>query len=254
MLRDLSRRIDCNLRMLEGLRRCLRVHGRQPRRHRRRSHGQLLRLGRHDQRRARRIRRDVLSRLCGHWRHAVWVVLIPLTRRVLLLGVERRQRGVVVGVGVHMHGRLHERAVLVLLLIVVLLLTARLFMVGNRVARAHWMVVHGDGGERAGAGRAPAGGRWCLAQSCRSREESRGGRRRRCDPHGGRSGVGSCPVQSNVRARVEATANVPCRQWRCRGRTRSAQALEMRCEASVGDNLAGDGGGVIRWWWRRRRW
>jgi hypothetical protein len=52
----------------------------------------------------------------------------------------------VVGVGVDMHGRLHGRAVLVLL-IVILLLTARLLMVWNRVARAHWMVVHGDGGE-----------------------------------------------------------------------------------------------------------
>jgi hypothetical protein len=30
---------------------------------------------------------------------------------------------------------------------VVLLLTARLLMVWDRVARAHWMVVHGDGGE-----------------------------------------------------------------------------------------------------------
>lgn len=41
---------------------------------------------------------------------------------------------------------------------------------------------------------------------------------------------------------------------RCRERTRSAQALEMRCEVSDGDNLAEDGGGVVRWWWRRRRW
>lgn len=85
--------------------------------------------------------------LGGHRRHAVWVVLIPLTRRVLLLRVEGRRRGVVVCVGVDMHGRLHRRAVLVLLLGVILLLTARLFMVWNRVARAHWVVVHGDGGD-----------------------------------------------------------------------------------------------------------
>lgn len=89
----------------------------------------------------------MLSRLCGHRRHAVWVVLIPLARRVLLLRVKRRRRGVMVGVWVDMHGRLHRRTVLVLL-VVVLLLTARLFMVWNRVARAHWMVVHGDGGEK----------------------------------------------------------------------------------------------------------
>jgi hypothetical protein len=88
----------------------------------------------------------MLGRLCGHRRHAVWVVLIPLARRVLLLRVEGRRRGVVVGVGVDMHGRLHGRTVLVLL-VVVLLLTARLLMVWDRVARAHWMVVHGDGGE-----------------------------------------------------------------------------------------------------------
>jgi type IV secretory pathway VirB3-like protein len=86
---------------------------------------------------------------CGHRRHGVWVVLllVPLARRILLLGVERRRRGVVVGIRVDMHGRLHRRAVLVLLLVVVLLLTARLLMVWDRVARAHWMVVHGDSGE-----------------------------------------------------------------------------------------------------------
>jgi hypothetical protein len=95
----------------------------------------------------------MLGRLCGHWRHAVRVVLIPLTRRVLLLRVEGRRRDVVVGVGIDMHGRLHGRAVLVLL-VVILLLTARLLMVWDRVARAHWMVVHGDGGEEGRSWRA----------------------------------------------------------------------------------------------------
>jgi len=90
----------------------------------------------------------VLGGLCRNRRHAVWVVLIP-ARRILLLGIEGRRRGVVVCVRVDMHGRLHGRAVLVLLLVVVLLLTARLLMVRNRVAaRAHWMVVHGDSCEK----------------------------------------------------------------------------------------------------------
>jgi hypothetical protein len=68
-------------------------------------------------------------------------------------------------------------------------------------------------------------------------------------------GAESAAAQSNVRARVEATTATVIGNGDAEGggqRTRSAQALEMRCEASGDDDLAGDGGGVIRWWWRRR--
>jgi hypothetical protein len=67
-------------------------------------------------------------------------------------------------------------------------------------------------------------------------------------------GAESAAAQSNVRARVEATAATLSAMAMPRAGSRcSAQALEMRCEASVGDNLAEDGGRGIRWWWRRRR-
>jgi hypothetical protein len=64
----------------------------------------------------------------------------------------------------------------------------------------------------------------------------------------------SAAAQSNVRARVEATTWIGNGDAEGGGqRTRSAQTLEMRCEASGGDNLTGDGKGDIRWWWWRRR-
>jgi hypothetical protein len=68
-------------------------------------------------------------------------------------------------------------------------------------------------------------------------------------------GAESAAAQSNVRARVEATATLSAMAMPRADSQCSARALEMRCEASVGDNLAEDGGGgIIRWWWRRRRW
>lgn len=88
-----------------------------------------------------------LRRLRGHWRHAVRVVRVLPPLVLLLLGIEGRWRTMVVCVGVGVHRGLHRRAILILLLAVVLLLAARLFVVWDRVARAHVVIIHGDGGE-----------------------------------------------------------------------------------------------------------
>jgi hypothetical protein len=89
--------------------------------------------------------------LLGHRRHVgvrvVLLVRILLPTWVLLgmlLGIEGHRRAMVEGVGID--GRLRRGSVHVL---VVLLLAARLFVVWDRVARAHVVIIiHGDGDER----------------------------------------------------------------------------------------------------------
>jgi hypothetical protein len=102
-------------------------------------------LRRDYQRRTRRVRRHMLLR---HVRRNVGVRVVLLMRVLLparillelLLRVEGRRRAMVEGVRVDR--RLRRRAVHVT---VVLLLTARLFVVWDRVARAHVVIIiHGD--------------------------------------------------------------------------------------------------------------
>jgi hypothetical protein len=138
MLRDRTRRIGGYLGML------LRVQGRL-------SGSCANGLGRNNERRARRVGRHMLLR---HRRDVgVRVVLlmgILLPARILLrmlLGIEGHRRAMVESVGIDR--RLRWRRVHV---IVVLLLAARLFVVWDRVARAHVVVIiHGDGDD-SGAG------------------------------------------------------------------------------------------------------
>jgi hypothetical protein len=109
-------------------------------------------LGRDDQRRARRVCRHMLLRHT-RWHmgvRVVWLVGILLPALVLLhvlLRVEGRRRAMVEGVGIDLRLRRWD-----VHMTVVLLLAARLFVVGDWVARAHMVVViHGGGGEKAGA-------------------------------------------------------------------------------------------------------
>lgn len=109
--------------------------------------------------------------LLRHWRDvSVRVVLlmrILLPARVLLrvlLGIEGHRRAMVVCIGIDR--RLRRRRVHV---IVVLLLTARLFVVWDRVARAHVVVIiHGDGDDSGAGAESSRRQRWRLAQGGRS--------------------------------------------------------------------------------------
>lgn len=87
----------------------------------------------------------MLRLLLRHGRHVAIRVVHWLPARILLLRVEGRRRAMVEGVRVCVHGRLRRRAIHVA---VVLLLAARLLMVGNgrghRVAARAHVVVHGD--------------------------------------------------------------------------------------------------------------
>lgn len=156
VLRDRTRRIGGYLDML------LRVQGRL-------SGSCANRLGRNDERRTRRVGRHMLLR---HGRdvgvRVVLLMRILLPARILLrvlLGIEGHRRAMVVCVGIDR--RLRRRRVHV---VVVLLLAARLFVVWDRVARAHVVViVHGDGGDDSGAGaEGSRRQRWRLAQGGRS--------------------------------------------------------------------------------------
>lgn len=155
VLRDRTRRIGSYLGML------LRVQWRL-------SGSCANGLGRNDERRARRIGRHMLLR--HRWDVGVRVVLlmrILLPAWVLLrmlLGIEGHRRAMVECIGIDR--RLRRRSVHV---VMVLLLTARLFMVWNRVARAHVVViVHGDGDDSGAGAESSRRQRWRLAQGGRS--------------------------------------------------------------------------------------
>lgn len=155
VLRDRTRRIGGYLGVL------LRVQGRL-------SGSGANGLGRNDERRARRVGRHMRLR---HRRDmGVGVVLlmrILLPARVLLrvlLGIEGHRRAMVVRIGIDR--RLRRRRVHV---VMVLLLAARLFVVWDRVARAHVVViVHGDGDDSGAGAEGSRRQRWRLAQGGRS--------------------------------------------------------------------------------------
>ena len=97
----------------------------------------------------------------------VLLMRILLPARILLrmlLGIEGHRRAMVEGVGIDR--RLRWRRVHV---VVVLLLAARLFVVWDRVARAHVVVIiHGDGDDSGAGAESSRRQRWRLAQGGRS--------------------------------------------------------------------------------------
>lgn len=129
------------------------------------------------------------------WDVDVGIVLLMrlLPPRILhVLGIEGRRRCMVVGIRID--GRLRRRTIHV---VMVLLLAARLFVVGNRVARAHVVIIiHGDGGTREAGATGSCWQRWRLLQGGRSRGGEDGRRRAGRGQHGWRvrRAMGERPV------------------------------------------------------------
>lgn len=162
---------------------------------RRLSRSCAYRLRGDNQRRARRVRRHMLLR---HVRRDISVRIVLLMRllppRILLhvLGIEGRRRCMMVGIRID--GRLRRRTIHV---VVVLLLATRLFVVWNRVARAHVVIIiHGDGGTREAGATGSCWQRWRLLQGGRSRGGEDGERRVGRGQHGWRvrRAMGGRPV------------------------------------------------------------
>lgn len=85
----------------------------------------------------------MLGLLLRHWRHIRIVLLGILPARVLmrlLMRIEGLRRARVESVGIDMDRRLRRRAIHVA---VILLLSARLLVIWDLVARAHVVVIHG---------------------------------------------------------------------------------------------------------------